>query len=603
LPTIDLSDVRAVAHLDDDLEAMPPGYFVDPWFDTSAWCSLPWPTDPAEKDRLIASSIGPLLIEWAHGEWPDTHGPGLIHHISGEPWRYTPGQQRFLILWYSYTPDGRWVYRSGVNRGAKGTGKDPFCGAHHDTELVGPSQLVWDPRRQRWTGERHRMPLVQIAANSEAQAKDVLRVANALFPRAAREYYALSCGETRTIADGAGRHEILTASEMTSEGDPATHIGLNESHHMTQTSGGHRVAAVARRNVGKSPRELQARLCEYTNAHTPGNDSVAERSYLAWQAQVAAKTRRVDILYDSIEAPPNLDIYTDAGLAAFLSAAYADAPWADHERLAGEVLDPRTSVADTIRYYGNGLAAAEDAWIDPRRFDDLARPDVVVHDGEQIALFLDCSKSTDSTGLLGCRISDGHVFTIGLWQRPHGLPQKQRWLAPREEVDARVRATRDRYSVVWFGVDPSPARDDEDESLYWMSLADQWHRDFGSTLPVWATPQHAVLFDMRLSQRGGLERNRLFTEAAMATAKAIDEGIEPLTHDGDAGLRMHTHNARRKTNQWGVSLGKITRDSLKLVDLAVCMVGVRMGRRLALNSGKLNQVEPVKKAGRVRGWG
>ena len=41
---------------------------------------------------------------------------------------------------------------------------------------------------------------------------------------------------------------------------------------------------------------------------------------------------------------------------------------------------------------------------------------------------------------------------------------------------------------------------------------------------------------------------------------------------------------------------KITRDSSKKVDLAVCMVGARMGRRLALNSGK---VRTKRRSGRA----
>ena len=587
-----------------DVEFLP-GYFVDPWFGTAAWCTLPWPLARRDKDRLIRNSIGPQFIDWAEGRREATDGPGLIHYLTGEPWRFTAGQKRFLILWYAHE-NGRWAYRSGLKRGAKGTGKDPFAGAMLNGELIGPTQLVWDPQLRRWVGQRHRMPLVQVAANSEAQAKDVLRIANAMLPKRTREHFGIDCGETRTIVEGGGRHEILTASEKSSEGDPATFIALNESHHMTDSNGGHRVAEVARRNVGKSPRELQARLCEFTNAHTPGSDSVAEKSFNAWQAQQAKGHRgKRDILYDSIEAPPDLDIYTDEGLEAFLRAAYADAPWSDLERLAGEVLDPRTSLADTIRYYGNGLAAAEDSWVDPRRFDDLARPDIVVADKDRIALFLDCSKSTDATGLVACRVDDGHVFTVGMWQRPHGDRAKG-WLAPREEVDAAVQRTFDRYQVTWFGVDPSPARDDENESLYWMALVDKWHRMYRETVLLWATPGaqigNAVLFDMRLSQRGSAERNRAFTEAAMQTAKDIDEDAA-LTHDGDAGLRMHTHNARRRTNQWGVSLGKVTRDSGKLVDLAVCMVGARMGRRLVLNSGKLEQQPPGKRAGKVRGWG
>jgi hypothetical protein len=281
---------------------------------------------------------------------------------------------------------------------------------------------------------------------------------------------------------------------------------------------------------------------------------------------------------------------------AGLAAAYADAPWADLERLSGEMLDPETSVADAIRYYLNGLATAEDAWIDPRKFDDLARP-LVVADREQLSMFLDCSKSSDSTALTGCRISDGHVITLGLWQRPHGDRGKT-WLAPREEVDAVVRQTCSRYTVAWFGVDPGPGRDDEDEALYWMPLIDSWHRDTAITknLVVWATPGlkgHKVLFDMRIKTLGGVERNRQFTIAAMQTATDIDED-GTLTHDGDAGLRMHAHNARRRPNPWGVSLGKINRGSRKLVDLATSMVGARMGRRIALNSGKLRKPKTGK---------
>lgn len=579
---------------------LPPGYRVDPWFGTGAWVSLPWPDDPGAKSELITHSLGPAIIDWA--EWrtyEETGVPGLVHHLTGEPWTFTDGQRRFLILWYAYTPAGRWRYRSGVKRGAKGTGKDPFGGAWCLTELIGPSRLVY--RDGRWVGERHRMPLVQIASNSEAQSKDVLRVANGLLCRETREHFGLDCGETRTIVEGGGRLEILTASEKSSEGDPATAILLNESHHMTESSGGHRVAAVARRNVGKSPAELQARVCEMTNAHQQGMDSVAEQSYTAWQAQVSGKAARQDILYDSIEAPPSTDLYDDRSRAAGIAAAYADAPWADKERLNDEVLDPRTSVADSIRYYLNGLATAEDAWVDPRKFDDLTRADLVVGDGEQIAMFLDCSKSGDATGLVGCRISDGHVFVLGVWQRPHGDRGKG-WLAPRAEVDAAARAAVRRFSVVWFGIDPSPARDDDDESLYWMPMIDGLHRDLREKLPVWATPGanigNAVMFDMRLSQRGGVERNRAFTEAAMQVVKDIEDDAT-LTHDGDAALRMHVHNARRRPNQWGVSLGKISRDSTKLVDLAVCMVGARMGRRIVLNSGKL----PQRRSARVVGWG
>jgi hypothetical protein len=72
--------------------------------------------------------------------------------------------------------------------------------------------------------------------------------------------------------------------------------------------------------VGKSATQIQARVIEYTNAHGPGLDSVAERSYLAWQKQQSPGYHGVrDILYDSIEAPPDTDILTDEGQAAGLT--------------------------------------------------------------------------------------------------------------------------------------------------------------------------------------------------------------------------------------------------------------------------------------------
>lgn len=903
------------------------GYRVNP--ETGAFTSLPWPEDREQRGQIIRMSLGPGVIEWAEGR---TDEPGLIHHLTGEPWRFTPGQKRFLILWYWLSPEGRYHYRSGIKRGAKGTGKDPFAAAMLNAELIGPTWFTGFDEDGRPIGERHHLPLVQVMSNSEDQSKDVLRVANAMWSRDAREYYGLDCGETRTLIKSGfgigGRLEVPPSSEASAEGDPATFIAINEalaldtpiptpsgwttmgelnvgdqvfgadgrparvvkatevyesrvcyrvkfqdgdsivadaghlwearpvmikesrvvttedlagmrvrlpvtspvelpevdlpmdpyvlgawlgdgsrnslalttsaddmpwwmsefprlgvpvrhrrssltgeeitiagalhngtrgqgyravlvsldiyehkripepylrgsigqrlsllqglvdtdgcvtkdgrvifvnanrnladgvvelarslghvvhvsvkedsrkatyqpmwrvewmgdpdfpsarmprkasrirkrsftnrwmtvtsveqvssvpvrciavdnedhlflagqwkvthnSHHMTQSSGGTRVYSVALRNVGKSPEYMQARAVEFTNAHQQGNESAAEKSFESFQNQQRSNYKgRRDILYDSIEADPALKITEPDQLRRAIAQAYMDAPWTDLERKFDEIMDTRTSVADSIRYYLNGLAMAEDAWIDPQAFDTLSHPEISVSDGDQIALFLDCSKSGDATGLVGCRLSDGFVFVVDVWQAPRG-PRGKGWLAPRSEVDAKVRETFDRYRVVWFGVDPSPATDDDsvDEALYWAPIIEGWHRDFAKRLALWATPGakgSSVLFDMRMSQPGAVDRNRLFTEMAGRVARDIDEDAS-LIHDGSSALRVHTHNARRRSNQWGVSLGKVTRDSGKLVDLAVCMVGARLGRKIALDSGKVRRKTGARK--------
>lgn len=574
---------------------LPPGYYVDRWYGTRAWMTLPWPEDIAD----LPPSLGPGLINWA--EWrtyEQTGVPGLINPNTGERWAYTPGQRRFLHMWYAYEVDDQgdadWIYRRGVKRGAKGTGKDPFGGAWCDSELIGPVELYRDPDTGLWGGRRRRMPLVQIGSNSEAQSKDVLRVANGMLPAETREYFAIDCGQTRTLLkDTGGRLEVLTSSEMTAEGDPATAIFLNETHHMTAASGGHRVAAVAQRNVGKSPIYIKARMISATNAHLQGEDSVAEQDYDAWQLQAAGETKLVDILYDSIEAPPDTDLGDDESLRAGIEAAYCDAPWTDLKRKRGEVLDPKTPPADSIRYYLNGLGEDQDAWCSPIKFRLLARdpqhPEWKLQPREQIAIFVDCSKSHDATVVVGCRLRDGFVFVLGCWQRPPGK-RGEKWLAPRAQVDAVVRSAWDAYRVEWMGVDPSPATDDDTEALYWMPTIDGWHRDFHRRLRVWASGGskigNSVLFDMRIKTAGGIQRNQAFTQAAMQTRLDIDE-FGTLFHDGDPRLVRHTGNAKKRPNPWGESLSKTTRGSNKLVDLAVGMVGARMGRRLALNSGKV----------------
>jgi len=569
-----------------------PGYYVDPV--TGAWCTLPWPTDPAEKQRLAEHSLGPLLIRWAENRLTDEefeqYGPGLVHHLTGQPWRFTPGQKRFMILWYAYDEGGRYIYRSAVKRGSKGTGKDIIGAAIGNCELAGPSQLVRTDERG-WHGVQHRMPLVQVASNSEAQSKDLLLVANAMWTREAKSWHDIETGTTRTLLKGRGKFEVLTASEASSEGDPATCILLNESHHMTATSGGHRVAAVAARNVGKSPFDIQARLIELTNAHQMGLDSVAERSFNGWQDQQSGQFPglKKDILYDSIEADPNLNLLIPEELTKAIEQAYSDAPWADLERLQSEVLDPRTSLADSKRFYLNSLAAREDAWVDPRNWDALASLDTVVADGDRICMFLDCSKSQDATGLVGVRVEDGFTFVLGVWQPPKAGRGKN-WLAPRHEVDAAVRAAFDRYKVLWFGVDPSPATDDDTEALYWKPTIDAWHRDFHRKLKLWATPGtqigHSVLYDMRTSQRGAQERNQAFVEMAEQVALWIDED-KAFLHDGNTALRVHVHNARNYPTKWGTSLGKESRKSSRHIDLAVCMVGAHLGRKLVLNNPKV----------------
>ena len=97
------------------------------------------------------------------------------------------------------------------------------------------------------------------------------------------------------------------------------------------------------------------------------------------------------------------------------------------------------------------------------------------------------------------------------------------------------------------------------------------------------------MFDMRLSSPGGHERNRRFSEETEILRELIDEqGLDgPFRHDGDPALVAHVNNARARMNKFGLVIGKKTRDSNQLVDLAVAMIGANVARRAALNSGRI----------------
>lgn len=555
----------------------PAGYWRD--FVSGSWRSLPWPDDLAD----LPPSLGWDLIEWAE-QW-------LVHHVTGEPWRFTKAQKRWLVLWYAIKPNGKWLYRRGVNRRAKGVGKSPLAAATCNIEMFGPVVFDHFDEAGNPIGRPHRLPLVQIAANSEDQAKDVLNVANAMVSKRLKAAVGFEAGKNGSATKSGGRLQVLTQSVKSAEGDPSTAIVFDEPHHATTSSGGKGMAAVCRRNVAKSPGG-QARIVEYTNAHEEAGDSVAEDTFNAWQNQVMGNTPALDILYDSCEAPGYLSLHEPTDVRAGIAAAYADAPWVDPERIEADIYDTDTTVADAIRYYFNATAANETGWVDPRAWAACARPLDIVADGEMIALGLDCSKNEDATGLVGVRISDGHVITFGVWARPKGWPTKGRnkreWLVPRNEVDAKVRWVHANYHVVAFYGDPSPTREDETEKSYWKALFDAWHRDFAAGYAVKASGRNACEFDMRLSTPGGLDRNRRFTEEAMATVVAVDED-QSLTHDGDPALQLHVFKAHRRTNQWGYSLGKRTRDSKELVDLAVTMVIARLARTDAIRSGKIKK--------------
>lgn len=520
-------------------------------------------------------SLGWRVLAWC-GYW--------LKGKNGKPWQFTAEQARFVLWYFAVDESGAFVYHSAVLQRLKGWGKDPLAAA------MSMAAMFADVNFSHWEGDRpvghdEANAWVQLVAVSLDQTKNTMKLFPSLISSEARRYYGIQVlrqnvwgmGDTRQI-------EAVTSSVMAIEGGRPTFTVRNEIQNWNESNAGHELAGAIEGNAAKSEGGA-ARMLDICNAYRPGEDSVGQRTREAYEATLDVEKGTVEfgVMYDSLEAPPDAPLTLEAADSVVL-AVRGDAHWLDLDRIRSSIANPANPPSESRRKWYNQITAAEDAWVTPQEIDLLADADLVVEPGEEVAIFLDGSKNDDATGIVGVRVSDGHVFTIGMWQRPPGR-RGDDWIVPCADVDVRVQETFDKYRVVGFFGDPGHALDDESQESMWMPWFDKWHRQYGSKLRVWAKGSkrsekgHAVLFDM-----SARDVSRTFAEAVAYTLAEIRS--QAFTYDDDARLRKHILNARRYPVQGVVSIAKENRESKRKIDLAICMVGARLVRRQLLNTRK-----------------
>lgn len=358
-----------------------------------------------------------------------------------------------------------------------------------------------------------------------------------------------------------GKLQQITSSATAAEGSETTFSVCDESEHWTPGRGGPDLAQTIQQNLAKTG----GRMLETCNAWVPGVGSVAETTFDAWVAQQEGRTRgKQRILYDARVAPPGTDLRDECSLREALRFVYAELPWVNLDPIVEEIWSPTYPESRSRRFFLNQPNAEEDAWVTLQEWSVLADTSREVVPGDEVALFFDGSKSGDATALVGCRISDGHVFKVGLWQPRPGENVST------ESVDSAVRGAYDRYTVVGFFADVRE----------WESFTkDSWPEVFRDGLRIMAVPggkqPQWVAWDMRTHVRE-------FAEAAEQCLAEIRDG--GFTHDGDWDISRHVGNARRREYRGLVSVRKESPDSAKKIDGCVCVIGARMVRRLYLAS-------------------
>lgn len=553
-----------------------------------------FPADAPPLQRLdcLPAGIPELTLGWGVLQWAAKYIRHPNGPRAGQRWECVDSQARFVLWWYALDDGGRWLYRRAVRRLAKGSGKSPFAALLALAEFVGPVRPDHrDPRVPGgWVGRRVDMPLVQIAATSEDQTANTMRMVRAMAAKGTRlvTEFGLDPGKTIYYEPGGGELKVITSSASTAEGAEATFIVADETEHWTPSNGGPELANTLEDNLVKSG----SRMLATCNAWVPGRDSVAEADYLAWVAQEEGRTRASGrVLYDARIAPPNTVLHDDpkegeVGLTEALGWVYDDCYWQTRNLSAirDKIWDLRTPADDSRRKYLNQPTAAEDAWTTPQEWAALYAPtllgvDRVVADGESVVLFFDGSKSQDATALIGCCMSDGHVFSLGVWEPRHGDE------VDANAVDSAVARAFERFDVVGFFADVR-----EWESFVKVS----WPAAYGDRLLVHSAPSardaQLIAWDMRSHVHD-------FGEACETTLAEIQE--KAFTHDGDSAVARHVGNARRRPRAGRVGIGKESPDSANKIDAAVCVVGARMVRRLVLGS-KAWQKRQHRSAGRGR---
>jgi hypothetical protein len=510
----------------------------------------------------------------------------------GRPWQYTPEQARFVLWWFAVDETGRFLYRDGVLQRLKGWGKDPLAATLAAVELVGPcrvSHMESDGPRSK----DHPQAWVQIAATSRDQTRNTMTLFPGLFSKRALEEFHINLGKEIIYAyQGARRIEAVTSSPRALEGGRPTLVIKNETQHWLSNNEGHEMAAVIDRNSVKSP-DGASRYLSITNAPEPSEDSVALRERDAWEQMSSGKSMASGMLYDSLEAPPEVPLSAEVA-PAVIEAVRGDSVWLNIDRIVQAILDPRNPPSRSRRFWYNQIIAAEDAWVTPQQVDAAARPDAGLEPSDEIVMFFDGSKSDDATALVGCRLSDGHVVSLGVWEKPPGA-RGVGWSVNRFDVDQVVRDALDTFRVAAFFADPSHTKDDEDATGFWDGIIDGWHQDYGDRFRLWSVQsgaeRHSVMWDMTNQHRIGV-----FTKSAERFTAELAAG--DLTHNGHPALMRHLKNARRAPNKHGVSLMKEHRESARKIDLAVAAVGARMLRRMVLNRG---DKDAGKRPGNFRG--
>lgn len=230
------------------------------------------------------------------------------------------------------------------------------------------------------------------------------------------------------------------------------------------------------------------------------------------------------------------------------------ASWQTQTALRARHSSPSMLPWQWARFACGVWVSAEAWWIAAEDWNALGEPDDELAAGERITIGFDGARVGDSTAIVGCRLSDGLLQLLGVWEAPSDVPT---WEVPANEVDALLASIMERFRVQRGYFDPP----------LWRSEIDTWAREYG--------PKVVQRYETARSRMmGAVERFR------------TDVATQRLHHSGDITLTRHVLNAQtREARGGGYWLAKDRPNSTQKIDAAIAAVLAYEARADVLASG------------------
>ena len=531
-------------------------------------------------------------LGWHAIWWIETfcvHGPG---DVQGERVELDDEFAGFILDCYAVDEEGRRLYDSAFLSRAKGRAKSELAGFIVLYEAFGPARFdhwaeegeVYEYRGETYAyaagepvGRLVTAPVIRCLATEENQAGNTYDNVhfNLTEGPLAEGLPRDAAGLTRIFIPGGGEIVPSTASDSSKDGGKESMVVFDETHlyHKPELR---RMYATVRRNLAKR-KQAEPWSLETSTMYMPGEKSVAEETHELAKSIAEGKTKRSRLLFDHREADADIDMTDEDEVLKGLKEAYG--PFAevmDLDRIISEIYDPRNDPQDSRRYYFNQPTSSRDAWISAPEWGSCLDTTKQIEKGDTITLGFDGSRKrsrgvADATALVGCRVSDGHLFEIRVWEQPDG-PAGEDWEVPVVEVDLEVRRAFVDYNVVGFFADPAK----------WESYIAEWESAFGKKLKVKSSLRHPIEWWMS----GG--RSYLVVRALEQFYSSVVQ--KELTHDGSRALSRHILNARRRAGRNGIQIYKEHPDSPNKIDAAIAAVLAYEARLQALSKGETNKV-------------